>query len=133
VTDGGRARWTAMTRKAGILHWGDPHYANEATSKRKRDTRGLGVPGQASTFVRDMGRSDLPLPAKRLAASDMRVPRCLHECYVAVESLATAVHERCIARLPPRLACVKGGFGSRRLDLSLSLLHGDVSVRPIPR
>jgi hypothetical protein len=79
LTDGDRARRSAVSRNAGILHWG-------GSTLRKRNNQQTGERherfGRARAsfhlFVRDMGRSDLPLPAKLLAAPDMRVPRCLH-------------------------------------------------------
>jgi hypothetical protein len=50
-----------------------PSYANEITSKRERDTRGLGCPGQASSGI--WGVQICPCRQSSLAAPGLRVPR----------------------------------------------------------
>ena len=56
----------------------DPQLANETTSKRERDTRVFGLLRASSVRTEHHGAFRSPLPAKRLAAPGMRVPRCLH-------------------------------------------------------
>ena len=51
LADGDLARRSAVTRRQASCIGEAPHYANETTSKRERDTRGLGVPGQASSGI----------------------------------------------------------------------------------
>ena len=68
---GGRGSRTTVggDTKTGILHWG-------GSTLRKRNNQQTGERherfGRArASFVRNMGRSDLPLPAKQLAAPGM--------------------------------------------------------------